>query len=92
MIADMINNKKLSQIVIELFFRGRKVNIFIIFMTQSYFRVPNDVRLNSTHLPVMKISNKRELQHITLNLSSDIDFEDFIKIYKKSVLQNHILF
>ena len=83
LIADMINNKKLNPIVTELFIRGRKLNISIVFITQSYFKVPKDVRLNSTHFFVMKISNKRELQQIDLNHSSDIDFKDFIKIFKK---------
>ena len=49
MIADMINNKKLNPVVIELFIRGRKLNISIVFITQSYFKLPKDVRLNSTH-------------------------------------------
>ena len=49
MVADMINNKKLNSIVTELFIRGRKLNIFIVFIRQSYFKVPKDVRLNSTH-------------------------------------------
>ena len=79
MIADMINNNKLSPIVTELFIRGRKLNISIVFITQSYFKVPKDVRLNSTHFFIMKIPNKRELQQIALNHSSDIDFKDFIK-------------
>ena len=83
MIADMINNKKLNSVVTELFIRGRKLNISIVFITQSYFKVPKDVRLNSTHFFVMKITNKRELQQIALNHSSDIDFKDFMKIYKK---------
>ena len=83
MIADMINNKKLNPIVTELFIRGRKLNISIVFITQSYFKVPKDVRLNSTHLFIMKIPNKRELQQIALNHSSDIDFKDFMKIFKK---------
>ena len=87
----MINNNKLNPIVTELFIRGRKLNISIVFITQSYFKVPKDVRLNSTHLSIMKIPNKRELQQIALNHSSDIDFKDFIKIVK-SVLQNHTLF
>ena len=82
MIADMINNNKLNPIVTELFIRGRKLNISIIFIMQSYFKVPNDVRLNSTHFFIMKIPNKRELQQIALNHSSDIDFKDFMKIYK----------
>ena len=83
MIADMINNKKLDSIVTELFIRGRKLSISIVFITQSYFKVPKDVRLNSTHFFIMKILNKRELQQIALNHSSDIDFKDFTKIYKK---------
>ena len=82
-IADMINNKKLNPIVTELFIRGRKLNISIVFITQSYFKVPKDVRLNSTHFFIMKILNKRELQQIALNHSSDIDFKDFMRIYKE---------
>ena len=83
MIADMINNNKLNPIVTELFIRGRKLNISIVFITQSYFKVPKDVRLNSTHFFIMKIPNKRELQQIALNHSSDIDFKDFMNIYQK---------
>ena len=82
-IADMINNKELNSIVTELFIRGRKSNISFVFITQSYFKVLKDVRLNSTHFFVMKIPNKRELQQIALNHSSDINSKDFIKIYKK---------
>ena len=83
MIADMISNNKLNTIVTELFIRGRKLNISIVFITQSYFKMPKDVRLNSTHFFIMKIPNKRELQQIALNHSSDINFKDFMKIYKK---------
>ena len=79
----MINNKKLNPTVTELFIRGRKLNISTVFITQSYFKVPKDVRLNSTHFLIMKIPNKRELQQNSLNHSSDIGFKDFIKIYKK---------
>ena len=61
-IADMNNNKKLNSIVTELFIRGRKLNISLVCITQSYFKVPKDVRLNSIHFSIMKISNKRELQ------------------------------
>ena len=81
MIADMINNKKLDSIVTELFIRGRKLNSSIVFITQSYFKVPKDVRLNSTHFFIMKIPNKRELKQIALNHSSDINF--LTKIFKK---------
>ena len=83
MIADMINNKNVNPTVTELLIRGRKLNISIVFITQSYFKVPKDVRLNSTHFFIMKIPNKRELQQIALNHSSDIDFKNFMKIYKK---------
>ena len=71
MIADIINNR--YPIVIELFIRDRKLNISIVFITQSYFKVPKDVRLNSTLFFIMKIPNKGELQQIALNQSSDID-------------------
>ena len=83
MIADMISNNKLNPIVTELFIRGRTLNISIVFITQSYYKVPKDVRLNSTHFFIMQIPNKRELQQIALNHSSDVDFKDFMKIYKK---------
>ena len=81
--ADMINNKKLNPIVTELFIRGRKLNISIVFITQFYSKVPKDVRLNSAPFFIMKIPNKRELQEIAVNHSSDINFKDFMKIYKK---------
>ena len=83
MIADMINNKELNSVVTELFTRGRKLSISIVFITQSYFKVPKDVRLNTTHFFMMKIPNKRELQQIAINHSSGINTKDFINIYKK---------
>ena len=83
MIADMINNKKLNPLVTELFIRGRKLNISIVFITQSYFKVPKEIRITTTIFFIMKIPNKRELQQIAINHSSDIDFKDFMKIYKK---------
>ena len=79
----MISNKKLNSVVTELFIRGRKINISLVFITQSYFKVPKDVRLNTTHFFIIKIPNKRELRQIAINHSSDIDFKDFVKIYKK---------
>ena len=85
----MINNKKLNPVVTELFIRGRKHNISIVFITQSYFKVLKDVRLNSTQFFIMKITNKRELQQIALNHSSDIDFKDFMKTYKKYTKEPH---
>ena len=89
MIADMINNRKLNSIVTELFIRDRKLNISTVFITQSYFRVPKAVRLNSTHFFIMKIPNKRELKQITLNHSSDIDPKDFMKIYRKCTSETY---
>ena len=83
MIADMIKNKKNNQIVTELFIGGRKLNISVVFITQTYFPVPRDVRLNSTHFFIMKIPNKRELQQIAFDHSSDVDSKNFINIYKK---------
>ena len=82
-IADMINNKKLNSIVTTPFIRGRKLNISLVFISQSYFKVPRDVRNNSTHFFIMKIPNKRELQQIATNHSSDINTKDFINICKK---------
>ena len=83
MIADTINNKKLNLVVTELIIRDRKLNISMAFITQSYFQVRKEVRLNTKHFSIMKILNKRELQQIAINYSSDVDFKDFIKIYKK---------
>ena len=89
MIADLINDKKINPVVSELFIRGRKLNISFVFITQLHFKVPKDVRLNSTHFFIMKISNKRKLQQIAINHSSDIDFKDFIKIYKKCTSETY---
>ena len=83
MIADMINKKKLNSIITELFIRGRKLNISLIFITQSYVKVTKDVTLNTTHFFIMKIPNKSELQQVAQKLSSDINTKDFMKIYKK---------
>ena len=75
-IGVILNNKKLNPIVTELFIRGKKLNISLIFITQSCFAVPENIRLNSTKCFVMKILNKRELDQIAFNHSSDIDFEE----------------
>ena len=91
MIVDMIINKKLSSVVTELFIRGRKLNVSLVFIAQSYFKVPKDVRLNTTYFFITKIPNKREFQQIAINHSSDINTKDFVNIYKK-VLISHIHF
>ena len=83
MIANMINNKKLNSLVTKLFIRGTKLNISFVFITQSYFKVPKDVRLNTTQFFISKILNKRDLQQIVINHSSDISTKDFINIYRK---------
>ena len=80
MIADIIENKNLNSIVTELFIWGRKFNISYAFITKWYFKVLKDVWLNSTHFLIMKIPNKKELQQVALNYSSDIDFKELIKI------------
>ena len=66
----------------ELFIRCRKLNISIVFITQSYFRTPKDARLNSTHYVIMKIQSIKELQNIAQDNSGDIDFKGFLKTYK----------
>ena len=85
MFADMLSNKKLNSIVTELFIRIRKLNISLVFIAQSYFKVPKDIILNTTHFFIMKISKKRELQQIAFNNSSYIEFKDF-KNLNKNVL------
>ena len=85
MISDMLSNKKLNPIVTELFNRGKKLNISLVFITKSYFAVLKNIRLYSAHYFVMKIPNKRELQQIAFNHSSDIDFKDLMNLYKKCI-------
>ena len=82
MIVDMINNTKLNSIVTELFIRGRKLNISLVYITQSYFKVPKDVRLNTTHFFIAKVPNRRELREIAANHSSNISIKDFTNIQK----------
>ena len=84
-----IKNKELNSIITELFIRGRKLSISLIFITQSYFKVPKDVRLNTSHFFIMKIPNKRELQQTAINHSSDINTQDFIEIYRKCTNKPH---
>ena len=81
MIVDMLNNKKLNPIATELIIRGRKLNNSLVFISQFYFAVLKNIRLNSTNYSIMKIPNKRELQQILKY--SDIDFQDFMNLYKK---------
>ena len=80
MISHVTFNKKAQKVLKELFIRCRKLNISLCFLTQSYFSVPKDVRLNCTHYVIFKLNNKRELQNIVINHSADIDYKDFVKI------------
>ena len=83
MIEDIMSNKKLQAIIKWLFIRCRKLNISLVFITQSYFSVPKDVGLNSTHYLIMKISSRKELQNIVINHSADIDYNNFVRIYRE---------
>ena len=79
MFAGIMKNKKFQAIIKELFIRFRKLIISLVFTTQSYFSVPNDVRSNSKHF-IMKINNKTELQNIAINHSADIDYKNFVRV------------
>ena len=91
-IADIMSNKEFQAIVKELFIISRKLNILLALITQSYFSVPKDVRLNSTHHLIMKINNKRELQNISINYSADINYKDLVKIYRWCTKESYSFF
>ena len=91
MIPHIYSNKRLNPLATELFVREWELNISLVFITKYYFTVPKHIRLNSTHYFIMKIPNKRELQKIAFDHSSDKDFQDFMSL-SKNVLQNHIHF
>ena len=90
MIADVLKNKTLNPVVTELFIRGRKLSISLVFTTQSYFTVSKNIRLNSKFYFIIKVPNKQELQQVAFNHSSDINIKNFMNLIK-NVLQNHIL-
>ena len=81
MIADIEYNKNFKRITKELFYRARKINVSIVFITQSYFRVLKDARLNSMYYIIMKINNKKELKRIAEEKSGHLDYKDFLEIY-----------
>ena len=91
MIAAMLSNKILNSIVTELFIRARKLNIYIVFITQSYFSVTKNIKLSYTHYFLKKIPNRWEPQKIASNHLSDIYFNYFMNLYKK-VLKIHVVF
>ena len=88
-IADMINNKKLNSILTEYFIWGGKLNISLVFITQSYFKLPKEVRLNSTHFFIMKIPNKRKFHQIPLNHS--LTLKALLRSKKNVLLKNSLL-
>ena len=92
MIADIMTNEIFQAIIKELFIRCRKLNISLVFITQSYFIIPKEVRLNSTHYLIMKIHNRRELQQIAIDHSADIDYKDFLKIYRNCTKEPYSFF
>ena len=81
MIADVEYNKNFKRIIKELFYRARKINVSVVFITQSYFRALKDARLNSTHYVIIKINNKKELKRIAEEKSGHLDYKDFLKMY-----------
>ena len=83
MIADMLSIKKLTLLVNQLFIKGKNLKVSLVFIAQSYFAEPQNIRLNSTHYFIMKIPKKQELQQIVFNHSSDIGYENFMNLYKK---------
>ena len=85
MIADIITNKKFQAILKELFIRCRKLNISLVFITQPYFSIPKDVKLNSTHYLIVKINSRKISRNIAINHSADNDYKDFMKTYKECI-------
>ena len=92
MIADIMTNKRFEVIIKELFLRCRKLIISLVFISDFYFSVSKEVRLNSTHYLIMKIHNKRELQQIAINHSADIDYKGFLKIYRNCTNEPYSFF
>ena len=88
-IAEIMSNKKVHAIIKELFIRCRKLNILLVFITQSCFFVPKDVRLNSTHYLLIKINSRKELQNIAINDSAVIYYKDFMKLYRECTREPH---
>ena len=87
MIADIIHNKKLDSIIAELFIRGGKLNIYLVFITQSYFKFSKYVRLNTTHFFIAKVPDKSELREIAQDHSSHISTKDFTNIDRECTVE-----
>ena len=83
MIANIMTKRQFQAVIKELFIRCRKLNIALAFITQSYFSVPKDLRLNSTHYLIMKINNRRELQNVSTDHSAGVNYQDLKKSYRE---------
>ena len=84
MTTDMLSNKKLNPVVTELYIRCRKIKISLVFIRESYFAIPKNIRLNSMHYFIMKSPNKEDKEELeAFNHSPDIDFRDFMNLYNK---------
>ena len=81
MIADIEYNKNFKRTIKELFYRARKINVSIVFITQSYSKALKDARLNSTHYILMRIGSKKELKRIAEEKFGHLDYKDFLKMY-----------
>ena len=81
--------KEINPVITGLFIKGRKINIYFVFITQSRFAVSTNIRRTSTHYFLKKVPNKQELQQIAFNQSLDIDFKDFINLYKKCTAKSY---
>ena len=92
MIADIMINKRFQEIIKELFIRCRKSNISLVFITQAYFSVPKNVKLNSTHYFIMKIKKRKEIQNIAISNSADVDYKNFMKIYRECIKEPYSFF
>ena len=92
MIADIMSNKKFQVLIKEFFIRCKKMNTSLAFITQSYFSVPKDMRLNLPHYLIMKISNRKELQNIAIDVLTDIDYNDFVGIYRECTRKPYSFF
>ena len=89
-ISHVMSDKKAQQVLKELFIRCRKLNISLCYLTQSHFSVPKDVRLNCTYFIIFKVHSKKELQQVAINHSADIDYKDFVNIYRNCTKDPYI--
>ena len=91
MTADMLSNRKLSPIITELFIKGRTLNISLVFITQSYFAVPKNIRINSTHYSLWKFLTNKNFSKLHLIIHQILILKT-LWIFIKTILQNHIIF